>query len=153
MEPNILPAVCILMYVSLSVTGLVTLPWIMTAELFPLEYRGLNQGLIVSLAHILMFASLKTYPFLKDILGSEHGTMWLFAVLSLSSVLFVFLFFPETHKKTLIEIQDYFIHNSVFYLSAKKQNETKIIYWYLKGCLVSVCCILLSVTFYYYNYS
>lgn len=121
MEPNIVPAVCILMYMSLAVMGLVTLPLTMTGELFPLE----NRGLIIALANILMFASIKTYPFLKDILGSEHTTMWLFAGLSLGSVLFVFLFVPETHKKTLLEIQDYFMYGSVFVFIGNYHNEAK----------------------------
>lgn len=125
MEPNIVPAVCILMYMSLAVMGLVTLPWTMTGELFPLENLGLSQGLIIALANILMFASIKTHPFLKDILGSEHTTMWLFAGLSLGSVLFVFLLVPETHKKTLLEIQDYFMYGSVFVFSGNYHNEAK----------------------------
>lgn len=125
MESNPVPAVCILIYVSLSVVGLLTLPWTMSAEMFPLDIRGQSQGLVVSLAHIVMFFSLKIYPFLKDILGSEHATMWLFAAVSLSSVIFVFIFLPETHKRTLLEIEHHFMHSSVFVFSVKKRHEAK----------------------------
>lgn len=59
MEKSFVPVFCILLYMSLSVIGLMTIPWTMSAELFPLEIRGLAQGTIVSLAHIIMFSALQ----------------------------------------------------------------------------------------------
>jgi MFS family permease len=118
----VIPVICILIYISLGVTGLMTIPWTMTAELFPLEIRGLAQGLIVSLAHVVMFAALQMYRRLGDVIGGSYGVQWFFAGTSFLSVIFVFIFVPETHKKMLSEIQDYFQHNSVYLLSLKPKS-------------------------------
>ena len=119
---SVIPVICVLLYVSLGVTGLMTIPWTMTAELFPLEIRGLAQGVSVSLAHVIMFAALQMYRRLPDVLGGSYGVQLFFGVISLLSVIFVFIFVPETHKKMLSEIQDYFMSNSVYLLSLKRKT-------------------------------
>ncbi|XP_054261516.1 facilitated trehalose transporter Tret1-2 homolog isoform X2 [Macrosteles quadrilineatus] len=125
MEKSFTPVICILIYMSLGVTGLMSIPWTMTAELYPLEIRGMAQGLTISLAHLIMFAALKVYPFLENILGGTYATHWLFAGSSLASVVFIFIFLPETHKKLLSDIQDYFLNNTVYILSKDKPREVK----------------------------
>lgn len=116
-----IPVACMLMYMSLSVIGLMSIPWTMTAELFPLEIRGLAQGLVVSLAHVIMFSALKIYRTLPDLLGGSWGVQLLFACMSLGSVLFVYIFLPETHMKKLSDIQNYFNYNTI-YLRAKRHS-------------------------------
>ncbi|XP_066906230.1 facilitated trehalose transporter Tret1-2 homolog isoform X2 [Halyomorpha halys] len=123
-EHSIIPVVCILLYMSLSVIGLMSIPWTMTAELFPMEIRGFSQGFIVSLAHVIMFSALQIYRELPDLLGGSYGVQWFFAGMSLLSVLFVFIFLPETHKKMLYEIQDYFNNNTI-YIMQKKKKKTR----------------------------
>lgn len=59
MEKSIVPVICILIYMTLGVTGLMSIPWTMTAELYPIEIRGMAQGLTIALAHVIMFAALK----------------------------------------------------------------------------------------------
>lgn len=107
-----------------GVTGLMSIPWTMTAELYPLEIRGMAQGITISLAHVIMFLAIKSYRSLVVALGGAYGVHWLYACVSLSSVLFVFIFLPETHKKLLSEIQDYFVDNTVYLLSKKKKKTT-----------------------------
>lgn len=41
--------------------GLLTIPWTMTAELFPTEIRGIGHSLSYSMANILMFAAIQSY--------------------------------------------------------------------------------------------
>uniref|UniRef100_A0A1B6L8W1 Major facilitator superfamily (MFS) profile domain-containing protein n=1 Tax=Graphocephala atropunctata TaxID=36148 RepID=A0A1B6L8W1_9HEMI len=110
----------------LGVIGLLSIPWTMTAELFSIDIRGMAQGLTLSLANIIMFFALKIFPFLTDLLGGGYAVQWLFAGFSLGSVIFIFLFLPETHRKELAEIQDYFNHNTVYVLSKKKEKRTKV---------------------------
>uniref|UniRef100_A0A1B6LRS5 Major facilitator superfamily (MFS) profile domain-containing protein n=1 Tax=Graphocephala atropunctata TaxID=36148 RepID=A0A1B6LRS5_9HEMI len=125
MEKSMVPVICVLIYMTLGVTGLMSIPWTMTAELYPLEIRGMAQGLTISLAHVIMFSALKIYPFLEQMLGGAHAVHWLFASASLGSVIFIFIFLPETHKKLLTDIQDYFLNNTIYILSKDKPREVK----------------------------
>lgn len=127
MEANFIPAACLLLYLSVSVCGMISIPWTMTAELFTLEIRGMATGLIGALASLLMSAVVKVYPFLPELVGGLHRVLWLFSGVSFTAALFVLVFLPETHNKTLAEIQDYFRHNTVYLLSksvlAKKETN------------------------------
>lgn len=41
--------------------GLLTIPWTMTAELFPMEIRGIAHSISYSMANLLMFAAIQSY--------------------------------------------------------------------------------------------
>lgn len=122
--------------------GLLSLPWTMTAELFPFEIRGIAQYLVQSMAHVLMFASVQSFRFVTKIqtirsssliifremteifnasntfthllrslsyfLGGAYAVQWFFAVISICGFLFALLFLPETHNKTLADIEAHF---------------------------------------------
>lgn len=49
--------------------GMLTIPWTMTAELFPTEIRGIAHSISYSIANLLMFAALQSYRSLQDFLG------------------------------------------------------------------------------------
>lgn len=123
-EPNIVPVICILMYMSLGVIGLLSIPWIMTAELYAIEIRGMAQGVTMSMAYLLMFAAIKVYPFMSDWMGGTHAVQWFFAGVSLFSFVFIFLFMPETHRKELHDIQEYFKNNTVYIIAKKKKKDS-----------------------------
>lgn len=55
------PVVCLLLYVCFSMIGLLTIPWTMTAELFPNEIRGVAHSISYSMANILMFFAIQVY--------------------------------------------------------------------------------------------
>nr|CAD7450270.1 unnamed protein product [Timema bartmani] len=60
---------CIMLYVVTSMLGLLSIPWTMTAELFPTEIRGLAHSIAISVANLLMFVSIQTYLTTVDALG------------------------------------------------------------------------------------
>lgn len=113
--------------------GMLTIPWTMTAELFPTEIRGIAHSISYSIANLLMFSALQSYRSLQDFLGGmciqyfiewisfiflyifiyffitgSHAVQWFFAGVSLAAVVFVWLLLPETHGKKLSEIEEYF---------------------------------------------
>lgn len=63
------PVLCLLLYVCTSMVGMLTIPWTMTAELFPTEIRGIAHSISYSMANMLMFAALQSYRSLQDFLG------------------------------------------------------------------------------------
>ncbi|KAK9505293.1 hypothetical protein O3M35_009383 [Rhynocoris fuscipes] len=111
-QPNLrpcpyVPLICVITNVISSMLGMLQLPWLMIGELFPLSVRGLMSGTVSSLAYFFIFAVIKVYP---DMMTSLHlfGSMLLFSIVSLITVIFVYLYLPETQGKSLIEIENSF---------------------------------------------
>ncbi|KAK5638798.1 hypothetical protein RI129_013093 [Pyrocoelia pectoralis] len=102
-------------YFIFSSIGLQILPFAIASEIFPQSVRGVMQGLALTICYLLMFASLHSYGMLKEAFGGAPGLQYFFATMSLIAVVFIFLFVPETFRKTLSEIEAYFWHK-VFYI-------------------------------------
>lgn len=94
----------------------------MTAELFPIEIRGVAQSLSYSIANLLMFLAVQSYYALDKTFGGTAGIQWFFAVVSILASIYVFIVLPETHNKKLSEITEYFVDNTIFLTSGKKKK-------------------------------
>ncbi|KAK3912061.1 Facilitated trehalose transporter Tret1 [Frankliniella fusca] len=113
------PAGFVLLYVAFSCCGLLTVPWTMTAELFPDRLRDVGQSFTIFIADMLMFAGLQLYPTLMNLLQYGHitgtvGIQWFFAVVALANVVLVIFFLPETHGKSLSELEEHYEHNMLW---------------------------------------
>lgn len=104
--------------------GLLPIPWTMTAELFPIEIRGIAHSIAYSLANILMFASVQSYWSLTYAFGGASGIQWFFAVIALTASVYSLVFLPETHGKKLSDITQYFNHNTIFLGSGKNKDSS-----------------------------
>lgn len=102
-----LPQLCIVANVCASMLGMLQLPWVMTGELFPTSVRGIMGGIVSSLGYFFIFVVVKIYPQCLEVMH-VYGMMWTFAAISLSVIVFVVLFLPETQGRTLIEIEEGF---------------------------------------------
>ncbi|XP_076293264.1 trehalose transporter 1-like protein isoform X1 [Lasioglossum baleicum] len=105
--PSIVSLVCIGGHVGSSMLGFLTLPWVMTSELYPLRFRGPLGGITTSLAQLLTFGTIKLYPDLRSLAGIEV-VMWTFAVASILGTLFAVLILPETRGRSLDQIESQF---------------------------------------------
>uniref|UniRef100_A0A8D8LA96 Facilitated trehalose transporter Tret1 n=2 Tax=Cacopsylla melanoneura TaxID=428564 RepID=A0A8D8LA96_9HEMI len=121
-----IPVLCMLVFISAATPGLMTIPWMISAEMFPHEVRGIIQGPVMAWANIIMFAAIKTYPSMSEFFGGVYRVHWFFAIMSFVSIVFVWLFMPETHNRKLIEIEHYFRHNSC-YITRNEEAERKFI--------------------------
>lgn len=113
------------MYVVTSMIGLLPIPWTMTAELFPIEIRGVAHSIAYSIANLLMFASVQSYVSLIRIFNGAHGVQWFFAVVALAGLVYALVFLPETHGKKLKDIENYFLYNTIYFGSKKAEDEHK----------------------------
>lgn len=102
------PVVFFMLYVCASMMGLLSIPWTMTAEMFPTEIRGIGHSIAYSMANILMFAAIQSYRSLSDALGGAFAVQWFFAGVAILGFFFALIFLPETHGKKLSEIEAYF---------------------------------------------
>uniref|UniRef100_A0A8D9DTT1 Facilitated trehalose transporter Tret1 n=1 Tax=Cacopsylla melanoneura TaxID=428564 RepID=A0A8D9DTT1_9HEMI len=117
----LIPFIFILLNVCASMLGTLQLPWIMTGELFPLSVRGFMQGFMSCIAYILIFITVKIYPFLSTHLDIAT-TMYIFAGSSTLITLFAFFVLPETQGKTLLEIERTFQGNNLPFSSIDQEK-------------------------------
>ncbi|XP_015597576.1 facilitated trehalose transporter Tret1-2 homolog isoform X2 [Cephus cinctus] len=102
--------VIVLFYVCTSSLGFVVIPWTLIGELLPISVRGTGSGLMVSLAYIMMFGVIKSYPYAIEGMGGQ-GIFFFFSFTSLLGTSFVYFFLPETLGRTFTEIEQYFTTN------------------------------------------
>lgn len=96
----------------------------MTAELFPLAIRGIAHSMAYSVANFIMFASIQSYYSLLHIFRGSAGIQYFFAVISLGGLVYSFIFLPETHKKKLSEIEEYFQHHTTYFSLNSNRSKT-----------------------------
>lgn len=107
-EMRIVPVICLLGFVCTSMIGLLSIPWTLTAEMFPTSIRSIGHSITFSVANILMFIAVQCYRPLLSILGGSHAVQWFFALFAIFGFFFGLCILPETHGKKLSEIEAYF---------------------------------------------
>jgi hypothetical protein len=55
------PVVCLLFYVFSSLIGLMTIPWTMSAEMFPTKIRGIGHSISFSVGSFMIFVAVQSY--------------------------------------------------------------------------------------------
>ncbi|XP_055375842.1 uncharacterized protein LOC129608384 [Condylostylus longicornis] len=83
--------------------GVLTVPFIIIAELTPPKIRSLNVMFATSLSWIFAFLMVKSLPLMVETSGL-HGTMFFFAACSVLSGLLVLIWVPETKGRSIEEI-------------------------------------------------
>src|SRR3712207_85474 len=83
------------------------LVWLMLAEIFPLEIRGLAIGISVFLLWITNFFVGLFFPSMVAAFGITT-TFFLFAVVGAISIVFVKTMVPETRGRSLEELEERF---------------------------------------------
>jgi len=78
--------------------------WLLLAELFPLEHRGLGSAIASSFSYLCAFVSVKTFVDLESWFGL-HGAFWFYSAISIAGLWFVLCFVPETKGMSLTELE------------------------------------------------
>lgn len=115
----IIIAVCF--YVAFFSIGMGPICWVLTTEIFPLRLRAqaVSMGIVIN----RLSSSTVSLTFLSISRAMTFmGTYILFTVVSLCSVVFVFLCVPETKGKTLEEVAKFFYRDESY--SSELSNRT-----------------------------
>ncbi|XP_018561700.1 facilitated trehalose transporter Tret1-2 homolog isoform X2 [Anoplophora glabripennis] len=118
------PVAALLYYVITSTIGLLPIPTMLIAELFPLEIRGIGYSVSYSLNCMFMFAALQSYFDLNAFFGGATNLQWFFACICLGGLVYSYIFVPETFGMTLKDITEYFKTNWL-YIGYKKAVKSK----------------------------
>lgn len=92
------------LYVAFFAVGLGPIFWLMIAEIYPLQVRGVGEGT----ASVANWAAnlLVTLTFLSLVHTIGRGfTFWLYGVVSVFAFIFIYKFVPETKGRSLEEIE------------------------------------------------
>ena len=84
--------------------GFGPLTWVVASEVFPLHVRGAAMGLSTFVNRITSGIITSTFLSMSNAL-TPGGSFFLFGTVSVLSVIFVWLLLPETHGRTLEEIE------------------------------------------------
>jgi facilitated trehalose transporter len=98
---------CVLGYVCFSSLGYLVIPWTLIGELLPVKVRGVLGGVMISIAYILMFFTVKIFPFVLDLIKIQC-VFYVMSLVNVCGVIFIFFFLPETLGKTFNDIEGYF---------------------------------------------
>ncbi|XP_017299821.1 facilitated trehalose transporter Tret1-like [Diaphorina citri] len=86
------------------------LPWMLMAEIFPIEIRGVACGISAALNSLVSFLTTKTYVNTIAWFGL-HGTLFLYTFVTGVGFVYMYFYLPETEDRTLQEITDFFVQN------------------------------------------
>lgn len=100
-------AVSLIIYVAAFALGLGPIFWLIIAEIYPLNVRGLAMSLATVTNWAANFVIAATFLSLVDLIG-ESGVFLLYALIALFAWLFVFKLVPETKGLSLEQIETYF---------------------------------------------
>lgn len=120
------PVAALLFYVVASTLGMLPIPNMLIAELFPLEIRGIGYSVSYSLCCVLMFVALQSYYGMSDFFGGASNLQWFFGIICLGGAVYSFIFLPETFGMKLTDITNYFKTRFVYIGHAEpKTKETE----------------------------
>lgn len=100
-----LPAIGTILYITFYALGLAGLPFTMMSELFPTNVKALGSTITMFCCNVFSFVVTMSYQSIAEHYGL-YAPFWLFSIVSISGVLFVYCYVPETRGKTLQEVQN-----------------------------------------------
>ncbi|XP_053618999.1 facilitated trehalose transporter Tret1-like [Plodia interpunctella] len=104
-ENQWIPITLIGIYMFSLTIGISSVPFAISGEIFPLEYRGLAGGLSILPLSLNFFIAVKFFPILKDAITLPY-TYFLYGGVVAICLVFLYFMLPETKDRTLQQIED-----------------------------------------------
>lgn len=117
------------LYICFFSPGMGIVPWAVNSEIYPLQYRGIGGGLAATCLWVSNLIVSETFLSLTGAIGVSK-TFLVFLVIACFTLLFVFLFVPETKGLSLEKLED-LLHD--LYMQKKKGNNWSSLCYVLKN--------------------
>lgn len=91
---------CVLLFTVAFSLGIAPIPWLLLAELFPMEDRGAGAAIGTGFSYACAFIGVKTFVDFQEWLGMG-GAFWLYSAIAVAGLFFVLAFVPETKGRDL----------------------------------------------------
>ncbi len=105
--PSSITLISLCLFITGFSFGLGPIPWLIMSEVFPTKVRGVASGVATQVNWLCVFIVIKFYDNMETSMHS-YGAYWFFAAVCLVTVVYVFIFLPETKGKTLEEVEELF---------------------------------------------
>lgn len=102
-----IPISLIGLYMFSLTVGISSIPFALSGEIFPMEFRGLGSGISIIVLSLNFFIAVKSFPVLNVAIGLPL-TYVLYASVVIIALSFAWFLLPETKDRTLQEIEDIF---------------------------------------------
>jgi facilitated trehalose transporter len=102
-----LPITLIGLYMFSLTIGISSVPFTISGEIIPLEYRGLGAGISTLPLSLNFFIAVKCFPVLTSAIGLSY-TYFIYGGVVTVCLSFLYFLLPETKDRTLQEIEDEF---------------------------------------------
>jgi SP family arabinose:H+ symporter-like MFS transporter len=98
--------ICVILFTAAFNLAMGPVGWVFCAEIFPNKVRGRAMSVAAFTVWVSCYIVAQTFPMLKDspVVGPAR-IFWIYAAISLLSLLFVAIFIPETKGRTLEQIE------------------------------------------------
>lgn len=98
--------ICVMVFIASFAMAMGPIPWILCSEIFPNKIRGRAMSVATFTIWTSCYIVAQTFPILNDSKSVGPAlTFWIYALISLGSLVFVFGLVPETKGRTLEEIE------------------------------------------------
>lgn len=98
---------CVLLYVCFGALGFLGIPWTLIGELFPVKVKGLASGFMITVAYVIMFCLVKSFPLLLKHMDIKYLFL-IFSIDTFLAVMIVYFWLPETLGVSFSEIEKHF---------------------------------------------
>jgi hypothetical protein len=110
----------ILVFIAANTCAFLPLPAAIMSEILPVKIRGAACGYIFAANDAMQFCATKTYPWLKEAIG-VHGIFFVLGMNALICCIFSYFVLPETHGKSLVQIEEYFRNQKFLWVRRDKR--------------------------------
>jgi len=102
-----IPVIGLLLFFLGYQLGYISVLFILLGELLPSNARDTGSFIVVQFSNISFFLAVKSANVCQETLGLD-GLFWLFAGVAIFSIVFAYLFIPETFGKSLEDIEEHY---------------------------------------------
>ncbi|XP_043477246.1 uncharacterized protein LOC122508161 [Leptopilina heterotoma] len=99
-----LPMFGILLIIASTSIGATAIPYVVVSEIFPMKFKAIYSGISMCLTFFSAFIALEIFAFFINHVNI-YTAFWTLGAVNVCNVIFIYLYLPETKRKTLEEIQ------------------------------------------------
>lgn len=101
---SIIPTIGILLIIASTSTGATAIPYVVVSEIFPMKLKAIYSGISMCITFFCAFVALEMFSLIINHVNIYTAFLVLAAV-NIWNVIFIYIYLPETKRKTLEEIQ------------------------------------------------
>jgi MFS family permease len=101
---HILMLTCMIIYIAGYSISIGSLFWLIIAEIYPLQIRGLAMSFVAGIQWLANFVVALTFLSILDAIGPTH-TLWVYGAMCVIAFLFSYFYVPETSGVSLEQIE------------------------------------------------